>query len=225
MNPRSIDVVHVSDMHGKLRLLDAFLDGAESQPDLFILTGDILPNFSEADRQTEEELQPAWVKGTADHFRNIFKDTPVLFQRGNHEFCWPDEIWNEHGINVFRVMRTCQTIFGLTFAGFSEINFIEGRWPGEIRNPEMTAIVDEVIGNNPDILITHAPPGGIMDGVHNSYGVVPLASQLFYRPNTIRYHLFGHTHACRGTIEQGGILFSNAATGFNRFTMNPKEIP
>ena len=61
-----------------------------------------------------------------------------------------------------------------------------------------------------DVLITHAPPHGILDrdgSIH--YGSNDLLSRVTaVRP---RIHLFGHIHKANGREESGGTIFSNAA--------------
>ena len=61
-----------------------------------------------------------------------------------------------------------------------------------------------------DVLITHAPPYGILDrdgSIH--YGSNELLSRVkAVRP---RIHLFGHIHKANGLEESGGTVFSNAA--------------
>lgn len=61
-----------------------------------------------------------------------------------------------------------------------------------------------------DVLITHAPPHGILDrdgSIH--YGSNELLSRVTaVRP---RIHLFGHIHKANGLEESGGTVFSNAA--------------
>lgn len=68
----------------------------------------------------------------------------------------------------------------------------------------------EMIPDGVDVLITHAPPYGILDrdgSIH--YGSNELLSRVTsVRP---RIHLFGHIHKANGLEESGGTVFSNAA--------------
>jgi Icc-related predicted phosphoesterase len=60
-----------------------------------------------------------------------------------------------------------------------------------------------------DILVTHAPPSGILDR-HGpvSHGCTDLAAAVAaLRP---RYHIFGHIHDRHGVIRQGGTCYINA---------------
>ena len=61
-----------------------------------------------------------------------------------------------------------------------------------------------------DVLITHAPPYGILDrDVSIHYG----SNELLSRVTAVRpqIHLFGHIHKANGLEESGGTIFSNAA--------------
>ena len=84
---------------------------------------------------------------------------------------------------------------------------------GECR--DFAPLVARAFEPNPDILVTHAPPGGVLDG-WEGYGIPALASALFYQGHKITHHLFGHEHSCGGKmVVKGGITFSNAACHLN----------
>lgn len=210
-----IRIGHFSDTHGRYaeRLSHAF---EFKDIDFWVCTGDLMPNSTRAEREYEVPFQTKDLEAQNDFFKKLFAGKPVLVQDGNHCYAPTQKIWSAAGIDARQVERTKKEIVvkekTLSYAGFREINWIAGEWAGETHHPEITAIVDQVVGVNPDLLITHAPTQGIMDGIEDRYGVGALASQLFYRENTIKAHLHGHTHKCRGFEEKGGILFSNAAT-------------
>lgn len=79
------------------------------------------------------------------------------------------------------------------------------------------------IPKDANIVITHEPPVMILDklaGVH--WGNASIRNRIFeIKP---RLHLFGHAHESYGTIEQEGILFSNAAllNDMNRLVRKPR---
>lgn len=207
-------VVHFSDIHGKLDRLQ--LASREQDADLFICTGDLCPNENPDDLAFEIANENRWLNETAPFFKRLFAGRPVLVIPGNHDFADICASWSKHGINVIPVLNTIQTINGFSFAGFREINYIQGEWVGELRNVEMQSLVDRVVGLNPDLLITHAPPHGILDGDEH-YGITALATQLTWRRHTIKYHFFGHCHSSRGVAVDMNMkmLFSNAATCMN----------
>ncbi len=80
---------------------------------------------------------------------------------------------------------------------------------------DFSQLIDRVWDANPDVLVTHSPPGGILSapiGSPDDYGVAELASALAYRPHSIKAHFFGHEHACGGmTDDQMGVKFINGA--------------
>ena len=60
-----------------------------------------------------------------------------------------------------------------------------------------------------DILITHIPPIGILDGRNTLYGDYELLKKVFeVKP---KLHLFGHIHESSGTDTINGTIFSNTA--------------
>ncbi len=69
----------------------------------------------------------------------------------------------------------------------------------------------DAIPSQVDVLITHAPPEGILDTnlLYQSVG----CSLLRYRVDQLvpRVHCFGHVHEGRGTTQQGGTIFVNAS--------------
>jgi hypothetical protein len=60
------------------------------------------------------------------------------------------------------------------------------------------------------VLVTHGPPGGILDDA--GYGYPALTTAIAYRSHRIQAHFFGHTHACGGqTAEEMRVRFHNGA--------------
>ena len=75
----------------------------------------------------------------------------------------------------------------------------------------MRNIVDRTMACDPHILVTHAPPDGILD--RRGYGVPYLTSYLVYRHHRVQQHFFGHAHKYGGhTRREGGVTFVNGAT-------------
>jgi Icc-related predicted phosphoesterase len=75
----------------------------------------------------------------------------------------------------------------------------------------------ERIPDDTDILITHGPPHGILDGVIDRWTgtieavgceeLLPVVQRI--KP---RVHIFGHIHAGYGQVEQDGVQFINASS-------------
>lgn len=211
-----IRIAHSSDQHGHLTRFDPGFELKDI--DLWVITGDLLPNSTRGEVHYEVPFQTDFLNANIEFFKKLFGSIPVLVQDGNHDYAPTQQILAAAGIDARQVLRTKQEIVlgtekkAVSYAGFREINWLAGEWNGEARFPEICAIVDQVMGESPDLLITHSPTQGIMDGVKDSYGVASLASQLSYRPHTVKAHLHGHTHESHGIEIHNNIVFSNAAT-------------
>lgn len=68
-------------------------------------------------------------------------------------------------------------------------------------------------GGGPDVLLTHAPPAGVLDDDrHGARGVPELAARLARGGHNVRHHLFGHVHARGGeTLVRDGVRYVNGA--------------
>ena len=138
-----------------------------------------------------------------------FGGKPVVWVGGNHDYVNLAELLRENGYeNAFDATIEAVEIGGHRFAGMDSIPWIAGEWRNE--EHDLTPMVERVIAMNPTILVTHAPPAGILDAV--GYGVRPLTTALAYQPHQIVAHLFGHVHenGCQD-IEEMGIRFYNNA--------------
>jgi Icc-related predicted phosphoesterase len=218
-----IRIAHFSDLHSDLTRLAHCLD--LKGVDLWVTSGDFFNNSTRGEVKYEVPYQTRWLGLNIDFFKKLFGETPVLVQDGNHDYAPTQQIFAAAGIDARQVHRTKrEVVLGaekkvLTYAGFREINWIAGEWNGETHPTDMAGIVDQVMGENPDLLINHSPPGGILDGAFAHYGIPSLAGQLSYREHTVKANLFGHCHDSAGIKIEDGVIYSNAAT-----TMNIVEI-
>lgn len=199
---------HLSDLHGALkRVLDT-----NTNPDLWIATGDMFPNRTRGDVVVEVSHQRNWWDFYGKKISDRFQGRPVVVVDGNHDYISFAQALREHGVEAYDISES-PTVLGMKFAGFREIPYIAGEWNGE--NHDFRSVVDEAFAQDPDILVTHAPPAGILDeDCHGAgYGINLLMQALSYRPHKIRAHFFGHAHECGGkTVEEMGIRFFNGAT-------------
>jgi Icc-related predicted phosphoesterase len=82
-----------------------------------------------------------------------------------------------------------------------------------------------LIPQDTDVLITHGPPRGILDGSSRqkkSQGCDQLlAAVRRVRP---RLHVFGHIHQQYGTLHSAGTLFVNAALAGSDYTITKRPI-
>ena len=125
-----------------------------------------------------------------------------VFVAGNHDACLYEAVIDGLDSNCHYLSNSSVEIDGVTFYGvplFMEDCCSE-------RQKEFY----ENIPDGVDVLITHAPPYGILDrDVSIHYGSNELLSRVTaIRP---RIHLFGHIHKANGLEESGEIVFSNAA--------------
>ena len=202
-------ILHSSDLHGMWHKLFAHKDF-----DVWIDTGDFFPN------ETRGKI------GERSYQRNLFIETdaakyvtewldgrPLISIPGNHDYTDLTVILGIHGANVHKVTEEGVVVNGLRFSGFREVPWLAGEWIGEVFDFE--EIVDNTMGSDPDVLVTHAPPSGIMDECPDKSvgGVSALTTMLTYHPHRIRAHFFGHIHEFGGqTMEEMGIKFINGAT-------------
>lgn len=224
-----IRIAHCSDTHDHPSIVKAVGD---VECDVIVLSGDNLGNkgrirflgsgwdmdsgIARIHPPSEKVYQERWFRKVAKKWAPAFNGRPVIYVPGNHDFIGIERWLKHYGHeNVFTISETCPfvDVCGKRFSGFREIPYMGGEWMGECR--DFTTVIDRAFACNPDILVTHAPPGSVLDGP-NGYGIATLASALFYREHRITHHLFGHAHEDGGKIiTEGGITFSNAACHLN----------
>lgn len=208
-------IVHFSDLHSDFEILKDI-----EKPDLWICTGDFMPNFTNPAMEKnkrlriEREEQGQWFHDNMSKINEYLRDVPIFWTGGNHDFIKP------FGLNKLTYFH--EGIYaefqGLRFAGFPEIPSLNGYWSGEVGTQEMLRICQSVFSQPFDVLLTHSPPRDILDNVSywgvESVGSLPIKYSVMN--SEIKLHCFGHIH------EQGGKqvvienkIFSNAATVFN----------
>jgi len=218
---RLLKIGHFSDIHGHIEpLLTGIEDYRknETSPDLWICTGDFFSNVTRGVVSAEEKYQHRWLHTPLEDGSVITRliealsPIPLLWVPGNHDYInlsW--ELANK-GYPTWEVTPEGVDLMGLKFSGFRHINYIAGEWAGESYEDTLSALVERTWNSNPDILVTHSPPSGILDSTEG-YGIVCLSSALTYKPHKIQAHFFGHCHDDGGVdIEHMGVRFFNGAT-------------
>lgn len=196
---------HFSDLHGNL----SALRNAEEIPDVWVCSGDFFPNSTRGIRSIEQEYQKNWF--AAQNLPSLLKGKPLLFVGGNHDYVSLADLLVEVGYPAQNITLQGVVVDGVRFAGFREIPYIRGEWNGETHRTDIAAIVVDLFSNPPDILVTHAPPAGILDNGHTP-GIEAITSLLTYSDHNVKVHLFGHIHEDGGKIvEEMGIRFFNSA--------------
>lgn len=225
-------IVHFSDWHAELYSIP--------EADIYICTGDMLPNDPRIeddwgrgwtrviDHKHEEEYQWNWFTRKFDHKGKTFRkflgspDAPVICVRGNHDFtnlapCFGGEVYEvQDPSEVFEVK-------GLRIGGFRGIRYIAGEWADEIRHEDFNSIIGK-LPYDLDVVISHAPPLGLMDDVWGEYcGIRQYTSYInrcefekTYEEKRPRLYCFGHIHHRHGIVTwDNGTIISNAATTHN----------
>lgn len=206
-------VIHCSDLHGHHEFLRR---APVAGVDALIISGDWFPNDDRepSTNRYEKAFQERWFRGNAEKILRSLRGVPVLWLPGNHDYANFGQILRERGYPAVDITRTGVEFGGRRFAGFGEIPIIDGFWSGESTDEELSRVVAETIEvGNPEILVTHAPPQGILDGGVPNYGVAALSTWLNFGDHQVRHHFFGHVHECGGeSVEKWGVQFHNGAT-------------
>lgn len=156
-----MNILHLSDTHGSHRSL-----GRLPEADVIVHSGDIAMNGSSSE---------------ALDFMRWFSALPYahkIFVAGNHDACLYGAVIDGLDSNCNYLCNSSVEIDGVTFYGVPM--FMEDCSSG--RQKEFY----EMIPDGVDVLITHAPPYGILDQD-------------------------GSIHKANGLEESGGTVFSNAA--------------
>lgn len=161
------------------------------EADMIIHSGDFTMNGSEQE---------------AIEFMNWFCDLPYrhkIFISGNHDDCLYGANIDGLDENVHYLCNSGIEIDGVKFYGVPM--FMEDC----ITNRQ--SLNYSQIPDNIDVLITHAPPYGILDcddGIH--YGFNELLKKISVL-HKLKAHLFGHIHAQHGVDIRNSTAFSNGA--------------
>jgi Icc-related predicted phosphoesterase len=145
-------------------------------------------------------------------------EAPVVVVRGNHDYV---DIGPYFGGEYFEIDDDCTRTVeycGLKFGGLRGITYIGGNWQDEYQPNELEGILS-YLPYGVDVLVSHAPPAGIMD---NTFGVAAYASYInigMYGTSCPlpKVFCFGHIHECGPVTreEDDGTVYSNAARGVN----------
>ena len=216
------NIFHTSDLHGSYHGLLTQLAQIENL-DIWVDTGDFFPNKTRG-THVEKSYQTKWALEYTKIAHRIAeicmkRNISVVSVSGNHDYVSLANLLKVAGMsanNVFDLSSASHstTVHGIKFAGFREIPYIAGEWAGETEIGDFKDIMNTAMSHNPDILVTHCPPGGILDDATDGghYGVPYITSYLMNAPHSVKAHLFGHVHGDGGlTKSEGEILFSNAA--------------
>jgi len=194
-------IFHLSDWHQRNDGFDQQLDfeirsQQLGEPDLIIVTGDMLWNFAPArSRQVgrdayEERRQLVHYQHFIDRLEAVWPGVDIFAVRGNHDWC--DYEIKGH-VRAFDALEGGTYLWnGLKIYGFRGIPEHYGNWNDEYNKRALDALCDLVPGDT-DILITHCPPEGILDDVHDSYCFI-CGNRLNKNGTCIQTHIYDPAH-------------------------------
>ncbi len=213
-------IVHLSDWHWKVTPLP--------EADLYICTGDMLPNFTfPIDVFTERVRQKAAQRRLVRDMGGFQKylgspKAPLVCVRGNHDFVDLAPMFDGCDVQELKDNEVL-TVLGLRITGHRGVPTINGQWQDETPRADLYDRWHRMV-TDADLYLTHYAPEGILDGVYSThYGLGGVENWFNYQVTTPHpVHLFGHIHECGGlSIQLGNVLYSNAATGFNLLEGDP----
>jgi hypothetical protein len=151
--------------------------------DVLILGGDIFCGDDAASLRSDL----AWIKALG------FKNTHAVL--GNHDLVLTHLLKTQPETARGLLMSAGVTLLRDTETVVDGLRFYGVNWRSEAEIPS---------GN--DVIISHCPPAGILDG---GLGDPTLRRAILAAKP--RLHVFGHAHACRGHITLEGVDFYNAS--------------
>lgn len=234
-------ILHASDWHtdyygavtqmNRVLKQEYFRNNEDVQPDLVILTGDMIWNFNPRNPAFEEARQVQHYEQMIDYIDRCYPGVDIFAIRGNHD-------WFNYGIDGS--VKSFDNIegqgfeyLGLKFYGFRGVPALYGAWNDEYSEKKLEMLCQSVPLDT-NVLVTHAPPHGILDDVRDvertrkmpglspdftleprHIGSVAIRELVDRLPN-LKLHVFGHCHeqGCR-VQTRNGVIFSNAAEGAN----------
>lgn len=214
-------IVCISDSHCQLDKI-TIPDG-----DILVHSGDL--TYRGTIQETSKELFEL------SKHRARFKN--IVLVEGNHDWLGEhnppvmDQMCEDNGITLLR--DSSITIEGVKLYG--------APWQPEFCNwafnvPRGRALKEkwDLIPEDTNVLITHGPPHGILDGVERfngktseydieHVGCVDLWNKI-NQLDQLKLHVFGHIHSGYGQIKARGITFINASTCTERYKPNNQPI-
>lgn len=233
LNAENIRILVISDIHNQQDKLEL------PKADLLVVAGDFTDTGSYKELENFFDFL----------FKNKHKFEKIVVVPGNHELTLDKEFYLKYGERYYHkenpldpdiaksiVERqehfefVCDSEFefkGLKFWGTPWIPAI-GRWAYTIPNKEFAEKKFSEIPEDTDVLISHAPPHGVLDQItsigrerDSETGEIKViyetestgSKELLRRVAEVepRLHLFGHVHESHGWVLHKNTLFVNAS--------------
>lgn len=132
---------------------------------------------------------------------------------GNHDFCFQEAREESERIlsSAIYLEDSAITIDGVTFYGSPWQPWFHD-WAFNLQRGEELREKWNLIPPSCDVLITHTPPYGILDGTH--HGLLVGCEELATRVEELKpkLHLFGHIHEAYGVVKGEGTVYANIST-------------
>lgn len=213
-----IRVLHTSDLHGQV--VDKVLGAKLGEFDVWFDSGDFFPDlFGFAFRSEEnKQYQKDYAENIEKFIVKFLDGKPFSCVAGNHDSINLARFLNEkghkncHEIKPDEVLDLC----GLKVSGFPHVNFINGCFYNEAFSPHMDKVTSLCLDQEPDTIVVHAPPFGVMDKVYYTgehIGNRKLTNSIVYnKSNNVKRIFCGHVHSPGHNKEMLGIDVFNGAT-------------
>jgi len=211
-------VIHIGDIHGDLSV---FYKACSEEGDVIVSTGDFFVDAPgklfpySKNIELAKHFQGGFFGANKKTIIEAVAGRPFIYVNGNHDFA---DIKEAGFTNAIRMQFTEDPIevAGFTWWGFEGMPYSYGNWNNEIK-PHVVERMLEAIPENVDMLITHAPPKGMLDVAYGDLrlGWEGLLEKTF-RMEGLKAHLFGHIHEAVGferlpaVADSPPIFYSNA---------------
>ncbi len=213
----SMRILHTSDIHGKhKRILGTDLDF-----DVWVDTGDLLPNYGRREctgyaisPEKEIKYQTRYLRysNLANRIGEFLDGRPVVLVPGNHDFISLADHLRAAGVpNVITPTEDGLDALGVRWAGFRQVSYMSNEWSGEEHPVDLQKRFKRTLECNPDILVTHSPPRGMLSG--DKHGIPGALNTFTYEGTSVRTWFFGHNHHHGGkTRTDLDVTFINGAS-------------
>lgn len=213
-----------SDIHGNKALIHHLITEIvqKEKIDALIIAGDIAPKSFDPSYTFSEIklLQREGVEEICKLLQNI--KVPVYMLIGNDDHI-PDETWNKilRSYRILSLNLTSYTLKGLKIIGFQYV--LPTPWNTNNEMPEkelgirLKSIEKQV--NHKTILVTHAPPLGVLDKLLSGQHVGSSSIYKLVKAKQPLFHVFGHIHEAFGQDKIGNTVCCNASCLWHSSTL------
>lgn len=209
-------IVATSDIHGSKALINLLMREiiAKEQIDALIIAGDIAPKnfdasftFSEIKLKQKEELEKIckMLQGVK---------IPVFMLIGNDDHI-ADEEWDKilRSYGIFNLNMASYPLKGLKITGFQYVLPTPWNTNNELPEEELGLRLKSMEKqiNHKTILVTHAPPFGVLDKLISGQHAGSSSIYKLVKNKQPLFHIFGHIHEAFGQDKIGNTICCNVS--------------